>query len=129
MKLKKETVLQISLLEEEAKKIEEEILTIDKQILEFKSLLESLEEIKKAEKKEILASLGKGVFIKTELKEKNFFVNVGGGVVVKKKHDETKKIIEKQIRELEELKKNLVKELEKIDFSLKKLAEEIESQA
>ena len=54
------------------------------QINEMNSVKETLEMIKSGKETEILANLGKGIFVKADLREKdkNLFVNVGKEVIV-----------------------------------------------
>lgn len=116
-----EILIKFSALQEEGKRIEEQIQIINQQIGEFQVLMLSLDKIE--EKGEILAGLGKGVYIKSEVKEKELFVNIGNGVVLKKSNSETKNIIEKQIMQLDEVKQHLLGEIEKINLQLKFLVE------
>jgi len=121
---KEEYLFKLSLLQQEANKLEEQIQLINQQVSELEILKMSLEKIDKIEEKEILASLGKGIFIKAEKKENELFVNIGEGVVVKKTSKETCDIIDKQIKQLEEIKINLLSEIEKINFQLQELVKE-----
>ena len=98
-------LVELQLLDQVTKQIEQNLVNIEGQINELKKLTESLEDIKKVkEGTEIFVPIGAGVFTKAQLKEnKEILVNVGSGVVVKKSFDEAKEIVEKQTKELEEL--------------------------
>lgn len=113
------------MLQEEGKRIEEQISLVNGQLLEFEQLLDGLERIEKDKNGEILAGLGKGIYVKSEIKEKELFVNIGNGVVLKKSNSETRKIIEKQIVQLDEVKQHLLNEIEKINLQLHFLVEMI----
>ncbi|MEM3405634.1 MAG: prefoldin subunit alpha [Candidatus Pacearchaeota archaeon] len=117
-------ILQISLIQEEARKLEEQLSIINQQIMEFMSIKESLKYIKEKNKKTLL-SLGKGIFVETEIKNKELFVNVGNGVVLKKTIEETKEIINKQLEELERLKNQIVINIEILSLELEKIIEKI----
>ena len=121
---KEEYIFKLSLMQQEAEKMQEQLQIVNQQIQEFEVLKLSLNNLEKEKEKEFLASLGRGIFIKGEIKDKELFVNVGNGVVVRKKPEENCNIIDKQVRELAELKRNLLLELEKVNFQLQELLEE-----
>ena len=116
-----EIIVKFNALQEEGRKIEEQIGMINQQIGEFQVLLLSLDKIE--EKGEILAGLGKGVYVKSEIKEKELFVNIGNNIVLKKSNSETRKIVESQIVQLDEVKQHLLREIEKINLQLRFLVE------
>lgn len=118
---KEEYLYRLSLLQEEANKLEEQINIVNQQINEFEILKLSLEKID--EGREILAGLGKGVFVKSETKEKELFVNVGCGIVVKKNIQDTGEIVDKQIKQMFQLKVNLLHQIEQINIELQNLVE------
>lgn len=119
---KEDYLIKLSMMQQEAEKLQEQVGIINQQVAEFEVLKLSLSNI--GENKEILANLGKGVFVKSEIKDKELFVSIGEGVVVRKNVDEAYKIIDKQIAELGELKKNILHEVEKINSNLQELLEE-----
>jgi len=121
---KEDYLIKLSMIQQQAEKLQEQVQIVNQQIAEFEILNSSLDKIEKSKEKEILANLGKGIFIKSEIKDKELFVNVGQGIVVKKRAEETIHIINKQVRELEELKANLLGEIEQINFQLQELLEE-----
>lgn len=105
--MNEELIYQVSLLQQEAEKINSHLETIEKQILELNQISGYLSHINKSEEKEIISSLGKGIHLKTELKEKNLFVEVGAGVVIRKTPEEAIKVIESQLKRLMEFKVQL----------------------
>lgn len=123
---KEEFLLKLNLLQQEAEKTEEQINLINQQISEFETLKLSLDKIENAD--EILANLGRGIFLKTKPMEKELFVNIGSGVVLKKTKEETSMIIDKQIREMHELKAKCLAEMEKLNFQLQNLIGEAEKE-
>ena len=74
--------------------------------------------MEKSKENSIISSLGKGLYVKASLEEKNIFVEVGSGVLVKKTPEAAKKIIENQIKRLSEAKLKL---LEKFELCYKNL--------
>ena len=111
-----EYIMKLSMLQEEAKKLEEQMNIVNNQAGEFEILKMSLNNLNHGE---ILAGLGKGLYVKSEIKEKELFVSVGAGVVVKKSKDETEKIIDSQLVQMAELKDVLLHEIEKINIQMK----------
>lgn len=112
---RQEKMMQVNMLEQEARQFEQQIMYIEQQIMELRLLALHLDEIKKAKpKSEILASVGRNIFIKTELASKELYVDIGAKTVVKKEIDETKKIIENDISQLERARDNIKKEFEMI---------------
>ena len=103
-----EKMIRLNMLEQDAKQIEQ-------QIAELQNLKIALGEIEKAkEKDEILASLGKNIFVKMALLSKDLLVNVGAKTVVKKSIPETKKLVENDIAKLSELKDKIAVEFQGI---------------
>jgi len=117
-------ILQLSRIQEEAKKLEEQLNIINNQIKEFEILKESLDNIDKTKNENFLASLGKGVFIETKINNKELFVNVGNNIVLKKNVKETNEIIDKQIKELNKIKEEIEKSIENLNIELQFLVEE-----
>jgi len=109
---------------QEAERLEQQVQAIDQQLQEMNSVKESIIAIKESdEKKEktILANLGKGIFIKADLKDKALFVNVGKDVIVKKTPDETLKIIEEQNKRLLEGKEQFIENIREVQEEMQKL--------
>jgi len=92
--------MKMQMLGQEAEKIEQQVQMIDQQNMELMAVRESVAAMKENKNKEILANLGKGIFVKADIKDENLFVNVGKDVLVKKNPDETIKIIDEQLVKL-----------------------------
>ena len=114
-----ELLYQISLLEQEAKNMEDNIKAVNEQISEFETLKLSLGSLDK----EILAGLGKGIFLKSKVEDGSLLVNVGCNILVKKNKTQASSIIDKQIKEMEELKIKLVSHIEHLNNELNSLVE------
>ena len=120
---KEEYLLKLSMMEQEANKIEEQIKIVNQQVAELESLKLSVKKIDGSEK-EILAPLGKGIFVKSDIKDKNLFVNIGAGVVVKKKPEEVIGLIDRQLDELNNIREELVNALEGVNAGVQELVEQ-----
>ena len=110
----------------ELQESEERINLIEQQILELETFGNSIDEIKKTENKGILASLGKGVYIPAEIKEKNLFVGVGSGIFVKKTSDEARKVVENQLLGLNGLREKFSLRMDNLNKEMQKLMIKIE---
>jgi len=123
-----ELLIKLSLLEQQANEQAERIQAIDNQINELESLKLSLIKINKSKEKEMLAPLGRGIFLKTEIKDEKVFVNVGSKTLVKKTPKEAEGIIDNQISEMENVKHHLMHNIGEINQSLSGLMEEAQKQ-
>lgn len=122
--MKEELLMQLSMLEQQANEQAEKIQAIDNQINELESLKLSLRKMEKSKGKEMLAPLGRGIFLKTEVKDEKVFVNVGSKTLVKKTFKEAEEIVDAQIGEMERIKAGLLGNIEEINQRLSGLVEE-----
>jgi prefoldin alpha subunit len=116
-----EYFMRVQMLGQEAEKIEQQIQLFDGQITEFNAVRESLESIQNNAEKEILANLGKGIFIKAEIKNKDLYVNVGKDVIVKKDIPSALKIVDEQSRKLLEGKEELIERIAQIQEKMQEM--------
>jgi len=118
-----EYIMQLSMIQEEARKLEEQLNIINQQIREFDLLKESLDNIENVKSEKVLTSLGKGVFVESKIESKELLVNIGNNVVLKRSTKETKDIIDKQIRELEKIKIQIEQAIGDLDLELQRILE------
>jgi len=124
---KQEYLMRMQVIEEEARQIEMQIEMIDQQTMELIQISKSLEQLwLKEETPEFLANLGKGIFIKTKVLEKEVFVSIGRGVVVKKTPKEAVEIITTQLRRASETKSEFMLRINELQGEMQKLVEEAE---
>lgn len=119
-----ELIYKLSIFEQQIQQMQEQIQAVERAVLEMNSLNIDLGELKGKEGKEILAPVGKGIFAKAKLLSEELIVGVGGGNMIKKSISETKEMIEKQVRKLEEVKNELNNNLEKVGKEVEKLIEQ-----
>lgn len=120
-----EFILKLSMMQQQAEKLEEQIQLINQQIQELGDLRLNLDKIKEGE---ILANLGKGIFVRSEIKEKKLFVNIGEKIIVRKTAEETQELIQKQILRLEEIKSQLLGEIQEVNLNLQNLIQEVKAE-
>lgn len=98
--MNQEQLIQLQAIEQETQQLEQQLQLVEQSIIEMQSLISSLDEIEKTDKKEIFANIGRGIYIPAEIKDKTLSVEVGNKVFVKKSIPETKEIIEDQMQKL-----------------------------
>jgi|SRR3989344_5796004 len=114
-----EIIMQLSMLQQQAEQYEQKLNMINQQIVQLEELKVALDNIE--DKKEILANIGKGIFVSAELKSKELLVNIGNNIVIKKTAEETKKVIDRQVSQLSEIKSQFLMQLEETNMQLQDL--------
>jgi len=107
-----ELMMRASLIEKHLHELNDRADYVSQQIYELEEFKNNLKFLKDAKNKEVLASLGKGLYLKSSCQDNNFFVNVGAGIVLKKTPEETAEIITSQVKNLHEAKTSLLASLE-----------------
>lgn len=88
-------------MHEESRMFEERLQVIEQQIVELQDFQKGLEHFNDSAAGDIMASIGKGVYVKGIANKSDFFVDIGAGIIVKKRLPEVSGIIEEQITRLE----------------------------
>ena len=88
------------IFEREIAQIQEQLQAIEQATLDLSQINFGLDEIPKNKDSEILAPIGRGIFVKAKIISDELTVDVGEGTFVKKTIPETKKIILEQIEKL-----------------------------
>ena len=125
---KEEYILQLGMLEQEANSLQQRMQIVEQQVLEIQTLGNSLKEIEKTQEKEMLANLGKNIFVKTEIQNKELLVDIGNKIFLKKNIPETLKIIETQIDGLMKVKKKILEKLQEIQEGMERIITEAEKE-
>ena len=121
-----ELLLKASMLEKQINELGGNLEIVNQQLSELIQFQESIKSFQESNSKEMFSTIGKGVHLKTLLVEKEFLVEVGAKVLVKKTPEETIKVIEEQINRLNELKYSLSSQLDNHMFALNDLIKKIE---
>ena len=124
--MNQEQLIKIQLMEQEVNQLNQQLQLIEENIREFGELISSLNEIENNKNKDILANLGKRVYLPVEIKDNNLIVDVGKGNFVKKTISETKEIANNQTEKLTEIKQEIMKRLEVLQEEINNLIVEIE---
>jgi len=117
-KNQEELMQKFGMYEQQIQQLQQQLEAVEQAIVEMSSLVLGLDELIGSKDKEILAPIGRGIFVKTKLVSEDLTVDVGGKNFVKKSIPETKKLIQTQVEKLEEVKKELEGNLEEINNEL-----------
>ncbi|MBU1252269.1 MAG: prefoldin subunit alpha [Nanoarchaeota archaeon] len=116
-----ELMLKLSMFEQQMRQLQQQFQAVEESITELMSLDIGLDEIKGSTGKEVLAQIGRGIFVKAEIKSEDLTVNVGNKNLVKKSVPETKEILKEQIEKLEGVKKGLEEKMDEVQEEAKRL--------
>jgi prefoldin alpha subunit len=123
-----EFMYKLSMFEQQMQLIQQQIEAIEQAVNETRLLNSGLEELKASKDREILATIGKGIYVKGKLLDDKLLVDVGGKRFVKKTVNETQETITEQIKKLEDVKKELENNLKKINEELGKIFSEYQEE-
>jgi len=126
--MNQEQIMQMQFIEHQSNQLNQQLQLIEQNINELEEIELSLNEIEKIESKEILANIGKRIYIPVDIKDKNLIVEIGNKNFVKKTIPETREIIKDQIKKLINNKENLVEELESLQDKANLMMLEIEKE-
>ena len=111
-----ELTIKFQMMERQIMGIRQQLQAVEQALFDISALHVGLDEIKKD--KIVLASLGKGIFVKAKIISEDLTVDIGNKNYVKKTLKDTKELIEEQIAKLEEVKGDLNHELDHINKDL-----------
>lgn len=113
-----ELMFKLSMFEQQIQQMQQQMQAIEQGVVELTSLNLGLDELVGSEGKEIMAPIGRGVFVKAKLLSEELTVDVGGKNFVKKSIPDTQEIINEQVKKLEDVKKSLSNSMEEINQEL-----------
>ncbi|MFH1325740.1 MAG: prefoldin subunit alpha [archaeon] len=123
-----EMIFKLSMFEQQIKQIQQQTQAIEEEIFNLSSLSEQLDDLRNSEDKEMFASLGRGIFIKTKVLSDDFIVDIGNKNFVRKTIPETQEMINEQLRRLNEAKKELDNAGYEISKEIEKTINSIDSE-
>lgn len=121
-------MIQLAQLEQEANRFQEQMQLLDQQIVEIQNIQSSLNELEKSKEKTIYANIGKNIFIKSEVVDKNLLVDVGTKTFIKKDIPETMKLIDEQLVKIAEAKGKIIERLQELQEQMQKVVENAEKE-
>ena len=116
-----ELIMKLGMFEQQMKQIQEQLQLVEQNTIELSSLSLGLDELKGKKDEEILAQIGRGIFVKAKLLSEDLIVDVGSKNFVNKNISDTKKLIENQLGRLNEIKESLSNSLEEINSEVTKI--------
>ncbi|MBS3163417.1 prefoldin subunit alpha [Candidatus Woesearchaeota archaeon] len=129
MNLNEETqkkYLELQLLDQQIKQLQQQLMTVNQQIVELRRVDDDLSEFEKVkENSNMFFALGPGIFAEGSISSKDLLLNVGSNVLVKKPVIDTKKLINVQVAELEGLMVRLQEDMGAIGLRGNELQEEL----
>jgi len=119
--MNQEILIRLSMLEQQTKQLEEHLRLIEQNVIEMQTLSHSLDEIDGNKNGVILSQLANGIYMKSKLEDKKFFVDVGSKIIVKKSAMEVKEVVEEQMKKLMNAKNEIYKQLGLLGKEMEKL--------
>ena len=110
-----ELMQKLGMYEQQIQGIQQQMQAVEQAILDLNSLMSGLGDLKGKEGEEILAQIGRGIFVKAKLLSEELVVDIGGKNFVNKDIKSTQKIIEDQLTKLTGVQKELTGTLEKMN--------------
>jgi prefoldin alpha subunit len=104
--------------------LQDQIRTIDQATYDMQLITHGLDDLRGKEGEEIMAPIGRGIFVKAKLLSEDLTVDIGGQNFVKKTIPEAKELIESQSKKFKDVKKELEENLEKINQEITKIMSE-----
>jgi prefoldin alpha subunit len=121
-----EAIMKIQMMEQETTQLNEQLKMVDQNVSEMNDLKASLDEIEKNDNKEIMANLGKRIFLPVDIRDKNLIVEVGKGNFVKKSVVETKKVVDEESDKLNEAKIQIMGRLDDMQNEMNQMIMEFQ---
>ncbi len=111
-----ETYQQLEAIEQYMKNLQQQTQLVEQQYIDLVIASKSIEEFVKLNSgNQLKIPLSSGIFIDVELKDtKNVFMNVGADVVVQKKPEDAKHLVDTQLAEVKTVREKLSNELERL---------------
>lgn len=114
-------------LRQQSEETEQQLGFVNEQLEEMDKFYEKLKMLEDSSEKEILAPLGRGVYIKSERNvEEKLFVEAGAGVVVRKTPSEAREVVKEQMEKFKEARMQLLGQLQEYSQEFAQMLGEIE---
>ena len=121
MENQQEIIFKLSIFEQQIQQLQQQIQAVEQGIIELQGLSEGFNELKNSEGKEIMAMIGRGIFIKSKIISEELLVDVGGQNFVNKTIPETQELIKEQVVKLKDARESLNNSIEEVSHEAEKL--------
>jgi prefoldin alpha subunit len=115
MDLEQELARKFQIFEQQIRMLQEQLNAVEQTTIDLQTLDLGLDDLKDSENKEILAQVGRGIFVKAKVTSDDLIVDIGGKNFVTKSIENTKEVLKGQVEKLGKIKEDLEKELDKIN--------------
>ncbi len=120
-------VLQFQFMESNLKTLQERAQILTQRIEEVQRTMLAIEDLDKTKPNEAFIPIGSGNFVQGSIQNtEEVLVNVGAGIVLKKKKDDSKKMLEDQLKEFERDMQEISNNAESILIELQKIQNDIQ---
>lgn len=116
----------VQTLHQESESLEERMTFVDKQVEELTDFLGHLRVLELSKDSSFFSSLGKGVFVESQLRSKRLLIDVGTGVLVKKEIPEVQEIIRGQLEGLRVMRNETQTALERLHTEFEEIIARVE---
>ncbi|MCK4553102.1 prefoldin subunit alpha [Candidatus Pacearchaeota archaeon] len=119
-----ELIFKLGMYEQQIQQLQQQLQAVEQGVFEMTLLSQGLGELVGSVDKEILAPIGRGIFLKTKLLSEDLTVDIGNKTFVKKTIPEAQEMIKEQIKKLEDVKRELNDSLDKVGGEMERVVEE-----
>ena len=119
--------MQLQMITDQLNQLHEQFRMVDNQLAELENIKNSVDELQDIKTgSEMLAPISNGIFIKSKLQDnKNFIVNIGGGVTVSKNQDQLREFLDKQSNEIKKVQTELLTRIQSLNLQSDYIKKEI----
>jgi prefoldin alpha subunit len=117
--MKEQEQMMIQILQQEKMQLQEQIEAIVKHREDMEAIVLGIDELN--EESEILANIGKGIYIPAKVKSKQLVMDIGNKVFVEKSIPEIKKVIEEELKKLVLIRQEMNEKIISIDEEIENL--------
>lgn len=116
--VEQELARKFQIFEQQIRMLQEQLNAVERTTLDLQSLDLGLDDLKDGKDKEVLAQVGRGIFVKAKILSDDLLVDIGGKNFVTKSIENTKKVLQEQIDKLNKIREDLEKELDKVNYEI-----------
>tara|TARA_Y100000310_G_scaffold319922_1_gene375760 strand:- start:25 stop:429 length:405 start_codon:yes stop_codon:yes gene_type:complete len=119
--------MQLQMITNQLSQLQEQFRMIGNQLAELDIIQNSVDELQDIKKgSNILAPISNGIFVKSTLQDnKNFIVNIGGGITVTKNQEQVREFLDKQINEIKKIQTELLTQIQSLNLQADYFKKEI----
>ena len=119
--------MQLQVFVKQINQMQSQLKMIEAQTAELETIKQGIDDLQNIKPgSEILSPLSNGIFVKSKIEDnKNFIVNVGDSIIVKKTSKQAKEFMDKQIGELKRFQTRLLTEIQSLTLQANYLEKEL----